>query len=525
MPDAYASDRLNLKLTNQQIEILYSVKDNRRTAVKAHHSLGKTFIAAVDLLWWLDCWASHIGYITAPTWGQALGLTFKQAKRLAIQNKLDFQILNSGIIRDWDEYVATERFIKALNAANGEGFQGEHTAPILIVVEEAVGVPNYIFDAMEGLMTDPRCRVLEIANPTDDSTLFGDHCDSPSYTTFSFSALDHPNITAELNCLEIPFPGAISLLWLYEKLENECDVIDSGSGDAFEFYNLDVIYAAINGFPVPPVYRNEDGTINHRRSNYCYYKPNAFFQGRVLGEFPTEASNKVIPAGWIKSLPDLELNSAHQIQIGVDTARFGDDRTTIFSRIGSIALSGVEVRQFDSLNIVSQIKDVLQDLGKQFNLNREMPLDERIGVQMLRAESAEKKIKINIDVTGGLGTGPLDILKSEGYNAVGINSSESPKDKQLYKNKRSELWFDIRDRAKIKNLDISRLPPDIRRKLIKELSTPMYKIRGGKKVVEEKDETKKRLGESPDLADGFNLSFYEPITMPDVPLFGSYVFN
>jgi hypothetical protein len=100
-PDVYAKERLNLNLTVQQIEILYSVLSNRRTAVKAHHSLGKTFIAAVDLLWWLDCWSSHIGYITAPTWGQALGLTFKQAKRLALVNKLDFQILNSGIIRDW----------------------------------------------------------------------------------------------------------------------------------------------------------------------------------------------------------------------------------------------------------------------------------------------------------------------------------------------------------------------------------------------------------------------------------------
>lgn len=497
MPDVYASERLKLNLTNEQIQILYSIINNRRTAVKAHHSLGKTFIAAVALLHWLDCWQSHIGYITAPTWGQALGLTFKQAKRLALINKLDVQILNSGIIRDWDDYRATERFIKALNAANGEGFQGEHTAPILIVVEEAVGVPSYIFDAMEGLMTDPRCRVLEIANPTDESTLFGDHCASPSYNTFSFSALDHPNISGELNCQPPPFPGAVSLLWLWEKLENECDIVDSGDGDAFAFYTLEAIEKALNGVPI------------NSGSPQCFYKPNAFFQGRVLGEFPTEASNKVIPTGWLKALPVIEINPVHQIQIGVDTARFGDDRTTIFVRIGSVALSGREVRQFDTLAIVRAIKEVLEDLCRQFNLPKEWA----------------KKIKVNIDVTGGLGTGPLDLLKSEGYDVTGINSSESPKDKQLYKNKRSELWFDVRDRVKAKNLDLSRLPIDIRRRLMKELSTPMYQIKAGKKVVEEKEETKKRLGESPDLADGFNLSFYEPTLVPDIPLFGSFVFN
>lgn len=139
-PEVYAKERLNLNLTPEQVLILHSIIDNRRTAVKAHHSLGKTFVAAIAALWWIDCWEAHIAYITAPTWGQALGLTFKQAKRLAMLNKLDFDILDSGIIRDKDKFKQTERFVKALNAENGEGFQGEHTAPILIIVEEAVGV-------------------------------------------------------------------------------------------------------------------------------------------------------------------------------------------------------------------------------------------------------------------------------------------------------------------------------------------------------------------------------------------------
>jgi hypothetical protein len=50
-PGLYAKERLNLNLTGAQIQILYSILNNRRTAVKAHHSLGKTFIAAVALLW------------------------------------------------------------------------------------------------------------------------------------------------------------------------------------------------------------------------------------------------------------------------------------------------------------------------------------------------------------------------------------------------------------------------------------------------------------------------------------------
>jgi hypothetical protein len=481
-PAAYARERLHLNLTPEQVQILHSIIKNRRTAVKAHHSLGKTFVAAVAALWWIDCWDSHIAYITAPTWSQALGLTFKQAKRLALINSLDFDILDSGLIRDRDKFVQTERFIKALNAENGEGFQGEHTAPILVIVEEAVGVPGYIFDATEGLMTHPACRVLEIANPTDEATQFGDHCERPSYEVFSFSALDHPNITAELRCEPPPFEGAVRLQWLWEMLDTECEVVDASTADSFEFYTLDVIQKALNGTPITA------------DSDKCYYKPTAFFQGRVLGDFPTEASDKIIPPGWIKALPARTVNTAHQVQIGCDVARFGDDRTTVFARIGPVALKGKELRKFDTIAIADAVEEMAKETYKNLGL----------------AAEAVKGVIISIDVTGGLGAGPFDILKSRGFmNVRGINSAESAHDETLYRNKRSELWFDVRDRVKGKNIDISHLDLDLRRKLTKELSTPLYKIQGGKKVAEDKADTKKRLKESPDLADGFNLAFYE----------------
>jgi hypothetical protein len=493
-PEVYAKERLCLNLTAEQIEILYSILHNRRTAVKAHHSLGKTFVAAIAALWWIDAWPAHISYITAPTWGQALGLTFKQAKRMAMLNKLDFDILDSGVIRDKDRFRQTERFVKALNAENGEGFQGEHTAPILVIIEESVGVPGYIFDASEGLMTHPECRILEIANPTDEATKFGEHCELPTYEVFSYSALDHPNIEAELHCKNVPFEGAVRLQWLCEMLDKECEVVDTKDADCFEFYTVPDIREAVNGQPIPV------------DAIKVWYKPTAFFQGRVLGEFPTEASDKVIPSGWLKSLPPIEINKEHRVQLGCDVARFGNDRTTIFSRIGSVSMRAKELRKFDTIAIADSIEDEAKELAKT-----------------LETSDQYKSFYINIDVTGGLGAGPYDLLKSRGFtNVIGVNSSESAHDAELYRNKRSELWFDVRDRAKDKNLDLSRLPMEIRRKLIKELGTPLYKVMGGKKVVEDKAETKKRLGVSPDLADGFNLSYYES---PNVSGFEEFRFK
>lgn len=481
-PVLYARERLGIELTRDQAAIIESIRDNRRTAVKASHAIGKTFMAAVALNWWYDCWKSHIGYITAPTWGQALGLTFKQTKKMRMLRSLEGEILDSGLVRDPVKLRQTDHFLKALNADKGEGFQGEHAAPILIVLEEAVGVPAYIWDATEGLMTHPDCRVLAIGNPTDETGRFGEVCENPNWETFAITAMSHPNIEAELRCEPPVFDAAVRLQWLFEMLERECETVNALVDDCFEFYSLNVIREALNGKPVSS------------KSEKSIYRPTAFFQGRVLGEFPTEASDKVIPAGWIKALPELQINRDHKIQLGCDVARFGDDRTVIFSRIGSCLLRGQVLRQFDTLAIAAAIEDEAKETARELGMSPE----------------AAKTFIINLDTTGGLGAGPFDILKSRGYNNVrGVNSSESAHDEEMYKNKRSELWFDIRDRIREKNLDMSRIPQEMRRSLQKELSTPMYKIQGGKKVVEDKADTKKRLGASPDLADGFNLCFYE----------------
>lgn len=456
--------------------MLNSILQNRRTLVKASHAVGKTFTAAVAASWWYDCWDRHISYITAPTWPQALGLTFKQLKTLRRAKGLPGVILDTGIIRDEDKTREGEHYVRALNAERGEGFQGEHSAPILVVIEEGVGVPKYIWDAVGGLMTHPDNRVFAIGNPTDEATEFGLASDSISYNTMSISALDHPNIRAELKSEPPPFPDAVRLLWLYEMLEKECEQTEKLSEDAFEFYSLTAIKSALEGIPLS----NPEKWV---------YMPTAYFQGRVLGEFPTQADQQVIPKSWLKSQPITRPDDSDRPEIGCDVARFGDDRTTIFIRRGPCAYFARELRKMDNLEVESALKDAAQEAPK------------------LTGSSIDaKKVRIKIDITGGLGTGPYDHLKAEGYSVVGVNSSSKANNDEQYKNKRSELWFDTRDRAKEKRLDLSRLKKEIRERLERELAAPKYKS-PGQKVVEDKAQMKARLGYSPDLADGLNLAF------------------
>lgn len=461
--------------------MLQSILVNRRTLVKASHAVGKTKLASVASNWWFDCWNRHITYITAPTWPQALGLTFKQVKTDRRNQRLAGTILETGLVKDTDQLREGEHFIRALNAERGEGFQGEHSAPILIVIEEGVGVPKYIWDAAEGLMTHPDNRLFVIGNPTDEATEFGIASESSLYHVMSISALDHPNIQAELKGQVPPIPDAVRLLWLYEMLTKECEQTDKAIEDAFEFVSLPEIKNALEGRPAD-------------LSQKYIYMPTAYFQGRVLGEFPTQADQQVIPKAWLKFQPVQRPGEKDVPELGCDVARFGDDRTTIIGRIGPCAMSARELRKMDNVEVSSALRDEAKSIcGGQFN---------------------PKKIKIKIDVTGGLGTGPHDILKAEGYNVVAVNSSNKANDEEQYKNKRSELWFDTRIRARDKRLDLSRLKQEVRIKLERELSAPKY-ASPGQKVVEDKAKMKARLGYSPDLADGFNLA-YAPDSAPMV---------
>lgn len=492
-PERYFADVLGIRLYKEQREMVESIEVNRYTASKACHGVGKTYVAAGYSRYWYDTKERSIVYITAPSWAQALGLTFKQLKQFSLEHELPGEILDSGMIRDPDELAATYHFIKAVNAERGEGFQGEHSAPMLIVLEEAVGVPGYIWKALKGLMTDPRCRVFVIGNPTDEANPFGEACSSPTYNTITVSVLNHPSITEGLKSLgslpqgaslewmieqtmrqfergELadPLPGGVSLLWLLEMLRDECQATDRLEGDAFE-------WPAGSGL---------------------YWFPNAEFQGRALGQFPTMADEQCIPIGWVRNTPPQKLTDVPEI--GADIARHGKDRTGIATTAGPIVLAVREVRQMDTVVVAGAIKLEAENAAK---------VARDLGHRHITPED----IIIRVDVTGGLGAGPYDTLIADGYNAVPINSSELPPEafRSMYPNWRSFLWFGRgREYAREKRLDLSRLPPDMRRKVEKELGQPKWKPnRKGQKTVQPKDEIKKDLGASPDLAEAVLLSW------------------
>jgi hypothetical protein len=171
--------------------------------------------------------------------------------------------------------------------------------------------------------------------------------------------------------------------------------------------------------------------------------------------------------------------------LGVDPARFGDDRTSICLRQG---------RKVHWIKSHSK-KSTMEVAG--------------IVYQIIKAE---KPKQVAIDV-GGLGAGVYDrlveLVDSSTTDLVQVNSSNSPLDEKKYTNKRAEMWGEMREWLDKQPASI----PDS-----DELQADLTQIRysydsNNALKMEKKEDMKKRGFRSPDMADALGLTFARPVSV------------
>jgi hypothetical protein len=165
--------------------------------------------------------------------------------------------------------------------------------------------------------------------------------------------------------------------------------------------------------------------------------------------------------------------------VGVDPARFGDDRSVIVLRQGLRMESPIVYTGIDNMSLASAVANVIQD----------------------RDPDA-------VFIDAGAGAGVIDRLRQLRYEVTEVPFGGKATLPNLYVNKRSEMWWAIREW-----IDQGGSIPD-RTDLQQELSTPLFWYDAvGRRVLESKDEIKRRLqgGVSPDIADALALTFAYPV--------------
>jgi len=106
----------------------------------------------------------------------------------------------------------------------------------------------------------------------------------------------------------------------------------------------------------------------------------------------------------------------------------------------------------------------------------------------------------------GWAHGAIDVMRAAGHSPLAIQF-DKPSQNPRYVNMRAQMWMEMADWVKSRGC-LPNIP-----ELIKELVSPTYFFNQGKFQIESKDQIKKRLGKSPDLADALALTF----ALPDMP--------
>ncbi len=151
-----------------QAKILESIAKNRRTAVKACHSSGKTFCAADAVLWWITTHPDGIAVTTAPTWMQVKRLLWGEIRKSVAVSTIRYP---TPLKTRLD--LGPNRYALGLSTNEGVRFQGWH-GKILVVIDEAPGVRPEIYEAIEGIRAGGDVRVLALGNPIIASGPFYD---------------------------------------------------------------------------------------------------------------------------------------------------------------------------------------------------------------------------------------------------------------------------------------------------------------------------------------------------------------
>lgn len=469
-PAAFARERLGVELTPDQEAIMLSVRDNPSTAVKAGNAVGKTHVSGTIVAWWMEVWDDAIVITTAPTDKQVKDLLWKEIRARAhtARPPLSGEILPRGS-RWW---ITHDRFAVGKTAKDEEGIKGQHSPHLLIVVDEAAGVPEFVYDGIESMLDGATNRLLLIGNPTTTSGSFYDafHSQAGIWNTLTVAVPAHPNIVAGLETL--------GLTWEEYKRA------------PFGEHPLPAGWEA----PIPGAVTL--AVVDRRKVRFGVDTP--AWDATIEGRFPSGTDRNLVALAWVEAARTYDPTAPvgllpHRLAppagrwAGLDVARYGSDRSCLVLMDGSVVES-IETWQGHELSHTA---------GRAYRAIRD-------GYTLSYDE-------------GGLGAAITSHLKEHGVKvgeqAHPVNAGAAPQPAAAadYPKRRDQLWGDAADLLRAGAVDLSRLPRAVYQELLGEWTAVEYQIdSASRRRVEPKDALKKRIGRSPDIADAVNLALHRP---------------
>lgn len=440
-----------------------------RIAVDAGHNVGKTKLAAGIVSHFFDCFSPSIGYCFAPNYDQINDLLFKEI-RTDRNNKagLPGRVLETPEIK-----LGGNHFVKgkATNDSKGTGTeraQGQHGKYLIFVLDEAEGIPGFVWDAVESMASGGIVIVLVLRNPRTTTCRAHKIRRQENATAFRISCLEHPNVLEDREII----PGSVRREYVLGMLEG-CERVTEHNPDDYTFE-----------LPWQP------GVI---------YRPSIEFLWRVLGIASSKnVDDTFCPPGRYEAAQNREPydgDNSEEATIGIDAARYGNDRGTIYCRYAGRVWKECEIVKQDGFEYYLRAKQLCQSLHGR-------------GV---------RRIWLRIDAGGGYASTCIDNLNRDAdlqaqfeiFEVLEIHNNGIPIDEDKFYDTITELYYHAGEA--LKALRLATPSPNLEVDLCERRYEYAIKSQGSKirldvKRLVPKEKFKSEFGRSPDDGDGFVLA-------------------
>lgn len=488
-PVLWVTEYLGESLWSKQKDILYSIRDNKNTAVAAGHGLGKSKVAAFAMAWWVDVHPPEETFVasTAPFADQISAILWNNLRIIHQKAKArheeflrrqrdgeplgEYQAADHGL---YGYITGDNKWKSPLGVLIGQGrkppdnkadsgYQGLHARYLLAIGDEAAGLNQDMVNALGNITTGAENRQLLICNPTDPTSAMAKiwSAQLKSWVRMNISVLDSPLITKE--------PG-----W-----------------EAFEKVGM-----------------SGQEYVDEMREKWGEDHPEYLI--RVLGSWAFERGQNVFSDVSIAMAANAIVQPSEgrpYRQLGVDVARGNTDATELYlCEKGTVWETDPETGKpvKDTGRVGYRIRYLNSWFGKPLTWTD--PEDPGTAELVHLNAKAQGASTVSVDAAGmGVAvTDRLSEIMGNSYALIEVWGSKPSTDPRAFVNIRAQAIFDLAAAMSRGDVDIDPRDED----LLTQLRSIVFEYTDkGQKKIESKDSMKNRGLKSPDKVDACWYAF------------------
>lgn len=300
-PVAFAREVAGIEPDEWQVELLDAVAAPaiRRISVRSGHGVGKSTGVALAAVWHVLMRVPSKTVVTAPTSSQLFDACFAEMKNVAKRLKPPFDNLlelKSDRIELKSHPESTFISCRTSRAEQPEALAGVHSPSVLLIADEASGIPSSVFEAASGSMSGHSATTILTGNPTRNTGFFYD----------THNRLREDWYTMHVSCVDSP--------------------------------------------------RVSEDFVEDMKRRYGEDSP--AYHVRVLGNFPPSEADTVIPVSLIEHAManDIKVHEDTIAIWGLDVARQGGDASVLAKRQGPVIHPLTVWRNLDLMQLTGAVK-------------------------------------------------------------------------------------------------------------------------------------------------------------------------